>query len=123
MGSVEGGVMDGLNQFGGPRWTPAEKAIARKVYDQALQGELAAVIEETKRRAAALQTPAEVWELEEYLGKRRREIDGLFDYRYSVLLLVFVQLVYRGKVKMDELAGLSDDKLEHIRSALAFADR
>ena len=111
--------MGNVASFSGPTWTTSEKAIARKAFDRALKSELASVVEEAKRRAANLKEPAELWELEEYLGKRRREIDGLYDFRYSHLLLVFVQLIYRGKVNIDELAGLSADKLEHIRRSLA----
>ena len=48
---------------------------------------------EFKRRAAAATTPAEMWDMEDYLWRQRRQIDGMFDYRYSQLLFVFGMLI------------------------------
>jgi len=99
------------------KWSPSEKATARRAYDLALGRELEAVVREAKERAAKLKTPGELWDLEEWLTKRRREIDNLYDYRYSVLPLVFAALLYRGLVNEAELEGLGRDKLNHIRLA------
>ena len=46
----------------------------------------------------------------------KSEIDRRYDYRYSVLPLVFGNLVREGRVSEEELHGLADDKLAHIRS-------
>lgn len=74
------------------KWSTAEKAIARKAFDLALQRELDAVIREAKNRAANINQPSELWDLERYLTQRRKDIDRLHDYRYSVLPLVFRNL-------------------------------
>jgi hypothetical protein len=50
------------------KWSPAEKAIARKALDRALGRELEAVILETKSKAAKIQEPSGLWELERYPG-------------------------------------------------------
>lgn len=97
------------------RWSAAEKAIARRAFDAALQRELQAVIEEAKKRAARIGQPSELWELEEYLRQRRRAIDRTYDYRYSVLPMVFGILIRQGHLREQELNGLAEDKLTSIR--------
>jgi hypothetical protein len=54
------------------------------------------------------------------LGERRREIDRRFDYRYSVLPLVFAGLLRDGRLVEDDLRGLAPDKLEAIRQLARF---
>ena len=102
------------------RWTPAEKAIARKVFEKALQQELEAVIRETKEMAAKAELVGDVWDLEYYLTKRRGEIDRQYDYRYSVLPDVFGNLIRKGRVREEDLRGLSDDKLDYIQAYAKF---
>jgi hypothetical protein len=67
------------------KWSPAEKAIARKAFDRALGRELEAVILETKSKAAKIQEPSGLWELERSLTQRRQEIDREYYYRDSIL--------------------------------------
>jgi hypothetical protein len=91
------------------------KSIARKVFDAALQRELDATTQEVKRRASRIKEPSELWELEEYLTERRKEINSRYDYRYSELPLVFTYLVRAGRITIDELSGLADDKVAYVR--------
>ena len=97
------------------KWSPAEKKIARQAFDRALQREFEAVIRETKRLAAAIQQPDDLWELEDYLRQRRKAIDS----RYSVLLFVFADLIRTGRLREEELQGLHDEKLTIIRDLAA----
>jgi hypothetical protein len=99
------------------KWSPAEKAIARKAFDLALGRELEAVILEAKSKAAKIQEPSGLWELEEYLAQRRQEIDRKYDYRYSVLPLIFANLLSGGRLNENELHGLGEDKLGYIHRA------
>src|SRR6266566_4723768 len=96
------------------KWSPAEKAIARKAFDRALGRELEAVILETKSKAAKIQERSGLWALEQYLTQRRQEIDRKYDYRYSVLPLVFGSLLHEGRLSGLELEGLGEDKLAYI---------
>jgi hypothetical protein len=96
-------------------WSHAEKAIAREAFDRALHGELAEVIREAKGRAAEIEQPTDLWELESYLTQRRTEIDRKYDYRYSVLPSVFAILIREGRLREDELRGLAEDKLWYVR--------
>ncbi len=97
------------------KWSPAEKKLARQAFDRALQREFGAVIQETKRIAAEIQQSGELWALEHYLHDRRKAIDSRFDYRYSVLPFVFADLIRTGRLTEEELHGLSEEKLAHIR--------
>ena len=96
-------------------WTPAEKRIARRVFDAALDRELAQVMAEFKRRAAAATEPQEMRAVEKYLAQAGRDINAKYDYRYSVLEFVFARLLREGRIEASELQGLSDDRLERIR--------
>lgn len=47
--------------------------------------------------------------------KKRREIDGKYDYRYSQLVLVFGRLLNEGWLEIDDLEGLDEDKITKIK--------
>ncbi len=105
------------------KWSSSEKRAAREAFDSALESVLAKVMAEFKRRAAAAATPSDLWEIEDYLRRQRREIDETFDYRYSQLLLVFARLIHEGHLDESRLAGLSEEKREILRSFLSLAAR
>jgi hypothetical protein len=102
------------------KWSPAEKAVARRAFDLALGRELDAVVREAKARAAKIQEPSELWELERWLAERRTGIERKYDYRYSVLPLVLAALLRDGRLNEDDLRGLGQDKLEAVRRAARF---
>lgn len=100
-------------------WTQSEKRLARAVFDSAVQAELAELIAEFKRKAAAVESSDEMWALQEFLERTRYEFDHKYDYRYSVLIFVLARLVREGRIKVEDLEGLSADKLEHIHRILS----
>jgi hypothetical protein len=108
-------VQDDYTEMRNLKWSPTEKAIARKAFERALQRELEAVMAEAKDRAGKIQQPSDLWELERYLTERRKEIDRQYDYRYSMLVIVFGNLLRQGKLSEQELHGLGEDKLDPIR--------
>ena len=55
-----------------------------------------------------------IWELHDYLSEKRREIDRKYDYRYSVLLMVFARLVNEGWLTEDDLSGIGREKLDIV---------
>jgi Photoprotection regulator fluorescence recovery protein len=101
-------------------WSKAEKIVARTAFDAALSRELHEVIQKTKQMANAIQESADLWELEHYLTRRRKEIDRKYDYRYSQLTQVFGRLLYEKRLREEELRGLREDKLKLIRSLANF---
>ena len=96
------------------KWSPAEKILARKVFDQALTAELRDVVKRAKQIAAAVKEPSELWDLETWLTQRRLEIDRKYDYRYSVLLMVFASLLNQGRISEEDLHGLQGEKIDLI---------
>ena len=42
-----------------------------------------------------------------------------YDYRYSQLILVFSRLLREGRIREEQLAGLSEEKLSYIRRVLS----
>ena len=96
-------------------WSTAEKKIARQAFDRALQREFEAVIQETKRLAAAIQQPDDLWRLEDYLRQQRKQIDFRYEFRYSRLLFVFAAFLEAGRVSEQDLQGLDEQKLAEIR--------
>jgi hypothetical protein len=97
-------------------WSPAEKAIARKAFDLALQREFESLISKAKEMATKIEQPSDLWDLERYLTQRRQEIDRQYDYRYSVLPEVFGILIRKGRLREEDLRGLRDDKLDYIQA-------
>ncbi len=101
-------------------WSSAEKVVARHVFERALGIELQEIMQEARRRAADLHDTDQLWELEAYIHQSRERIDRKYDYRYSVLPLVFGALISEGRVAEAELHELGEDKLHYIRSAARF---
>jgi Photoprotection regulator fluorescence recovery protein len=99
------------------QWSHAEKTVARRAFDLALNKELEDLIREAKGRAAKIERPSELWDLESWLTERRREIDRRYDYRYSALPLVFAHLLRDGRLADNDLNGLGQEKLDLIRRA------
>jgi len=111
--------VQGVKPMYEPKWSQSEKTVARRAFHMALDRELENVILEAKSRAAKIDEPSELWDLESWLTKRRREIDKKYDYRYSVLPLVFAHLLREGRLTEDDLHGLGQEKLDFIRRASA----
>jgi hypothetical protein len=60
-----------------------------------------------------------IWEIHGYLSSKHGEIERKYDYRYSVLILVFSRLVSEGWLAMDELSGIGAEKLDMIRQLVS----
>jgi len=84
------------------------------VFEAALQQVLAEIIVKFKAQAERVQTPDELWPLEDWLAKQRRHVDERYDFRYSQLILVFASLLREGRITRSQLDGLAQDKLAFI---------
>ena len=103
-----------------PMWSKKEKAIARTAFDAALNRELQEVIEKTKQMANAIGQAADLWDLEKFLTRRRKEIDRKYEFRESRRIDVLGRLLYENRLAERDLDGLSADKVESIRSFAKF---
>jgi hypothetical protein len=59
------------------RWTGAEKKVARRAFDAALECHLSAIIAEAKRMMADVADPSDLWEVEAYLTDSRKTVDRI----------------------------------------------
>ena len=99
-------------------WSPAEKKIARAAFDRAYERECLSIRREVESMLRGRDAQV-IWRVEEYLHKRRREIDDKYDFRYSVLMLLFIRLYAEGLLTDEDLEGLRDDKLQFIKESPA----
>lgn len=95
-------------------WSTVEKQVAQEAFKKAYEREINALIQEVCQRASTITQPDDMWQLHNFLSARRHEIDGKYDYRYSVLIFVFAQLVKEGWLQLKELEGLKGDKLTKV---------
>jgi hypothetical protein len=97
------------------RWSRSERAIARKAFDHTLNRELQEVIRQAKQMAAEVKEPYELWELEQYLTQRRKEVDRKYEYRSSKLRYVFGTLLHEGLLTDPESADEINRRLRWHR--------
>jgi hypothetical protein len=102
-----------MNDF---KWSKKEKSIARAAFDKAYEKECNQIIGKLKEKSLRLSDPEDIWELHDYLIEIRKEIDDKYDYRYSALIMVFAILLKQHWLKIEELEGLSDYKIDRIKS-------
>jgi hypothetical protein len=103
-----------MMQVSDAEWSKSEKKIAQTAFEQAYERETTALMKEVREKASAIATLDDIWQLHDFLSAKRHEIDGKYDYRYSVLVFVFATLVREGWLHLDELKGMSADKLTKI---------
>jgi hypothetical protein len=99
-------------------WSKGEKAVARRAYDAARSREYSALAEQVRRLAKSVANPGDIWDLHDFLSRKRKAFDQKYNYRYSMLLFVFARLINEGWLTEAELAGLDEDKLARIRFLL-----
>ncbi|HEY9692378.1 MAG TPA: hypothetical protein V6D15_09245 [Oculatellaceae cyanobacterium] len=95
-------------------WTDIEKKIARTAFDKAYEREIKVLLKQVQKQASTLVDLGELWQLHDFLSAKRHEIEGKYDYQYSVLLFVFAGLVKEGWLHLNELQGLDKDKLSKV---------
>lgn len=95
-------------------WSEQEKKIARAAFEKAYDREISNLIHEINQKAREISDIDQVWRLHDYLSAKRHDIDGKYDYRYSVLLFVFARLVKEGWLQLSELADINPDKLAKV---------
>ena len=101
------------------KWSPSEKKAARAAFDLALARELKAIRQETEALLQKSRDESSIWRVHDYLSEKRREVDDKYDYRYSVLILVFSRLVSEGWLTVDDLSGIGAEKIEIIRQVIS----
>lgn len=106
-----------MNDF---KWSKTEKKIARAAFEKAYQRECSDLIEKIRTKAGEITAPDNMWRFHDFLTQKREAIDEKYDYRYSVLILVFTRLVNDGWLDFNDLKGLADNKIDRIESLIDF---
>jgi hypothetical protein len=104
-------------------WSATQKKAARAAFDLAFARELKSIRQHAEAMLRESEDDRVVWSLRDYLSERGREIDRKYDFRYSVLMLVFHRLVFEGWLTEDELAGIGTEKVEMIRRVRSNTDK
>lgn len=110
--------MDSIEQVGeNERWTTAEKKVARRAFDQALERHLSAIIAEAKRMMANVANPSDLWRVEAYLTESRQTVDRIYQFRHSDLLRVFSPLMRDEWLSEADLVGCNPRRLPTLNEA------
>ncbi|NOT85183.1 MAG: hypothetical protein HOP02_10500 [Methylococcaceae bacterium] len=95
-------------------WSKHEKIVARKAFDLALARRNQQLIEQVNNTHA--KSVDEVWALLEVLQTANRDMQRVFDFRYSQLDLVFLRLIHDGLLSIAELEGLGPERLKRYQA-------
>jgi Photoprotection regulator fluorescence recovery protein len=95
-------------------WSTAEQTIAEAAFKKAYEREINALLAEVRSQASSVLAQEDLWRLHDFLSARRHDLDGKYDYRYSVLTFVFARLVKEGWLQLSELDGLEPAKLTKV---------
>ena len=97
-------------------WSKSEKKIAKQAFELAYDKKCQKIIEQIKKRK--LSDAVDIWELGNFIKNQQKEVDRMFDYRYSQLILVFSILIKENLLSLHDLAGLNEEKLDTINKIL-----
>jgi hypothetical protein len=99
-------------------WSVKEQEIAQSAFNKAYQREITALLESVRERSSSIVELGDIWNLNDLLNSKRHELDGKYEYEYSVLIFVFAKLLKEGWLNLNDLEGLTSDKRAKI-SALS----
>ncbi len=97
------------------RWSKAEKQAARRAFDAAYERECRAIRAKLQQMLETEGDTRQIWRIHDYLSNERRETDRKYDYRYSVLILVFARLLREGWLTEADFSGLGEDQIRRIK--------
>jgi hypothetical protein len=95
-------------------WTEIEQKVARFAFEQAYKREIEALISQVRHKIDTLDELDDIWQLHDFLSARRYEVEGKYDFKYSILLFIFAGLIKDGWLQLNELEGLDEAKLAKV---------
>lgn len=78
------------------------------------------LVASVQSKASNLGDVSSVWALHDFLSIERHTIEGRFDFRLEGILFVFASLVKEELLQLQELEGLTADKLAKISAMSRF---
>ncbi len=98
----------------------SDKKCVRVAFDVAYERECASILAELRKRVDAIHNSDDIWGINDYLWRKRREIRDKYDFRGSVLVKVLAHLILEGWITPDDLQGLSEEKRDLLSRGLGF---
>lgn len=96
-------------------WSNREKQVCRAVFERASIAEAAELLAGFKARIAVIDDLADLWAIQAEIRESERDFQRKYDFRYSQMIYVFGRLVKEGRVGLEELEGLNEEKLSLIK--------
>ena len=96
-------------------WSNTEKILAREAYDRAYERECIKILEKVRGMLSGMEDPKEIWKIDDYLRKNRRDMDSKYEYRYLILIIVLGKLMKEGLILDSDIDKLSQDKIDAIK--------
>jgi len=93
-------------------WTPGEKKAARVIFDRAIANARKEIL--NAHRDKKITELGELWDYELEIREWRKEIQLIFQYSYSKLDSCFICSLGRGWLRKEDLAGLSQERIERL---------
>lgn len=101
-------------------WSETEQAIARTAFEAAYGRAVSQLVATVQAQASALGSADSVWALHDFLSIERHTIEGRFDFQLEGILFVFASLVKDQLLHLEELQGLTPDKLAKVAAMSRF---
>jgi hypothetical protein len=95
-------------------WSETEKIVADRAFKKAYDCEITTLMHTIRQKTTEISEVSDLWRLHDFLSAKRHQIDGKYDHRDGVLIFVFAQLVQEGWLQVEDLDGLTTDKLSKI---------
>ena len=101
-------------------WSEAEQAIAKEAFERAYGRAIDQLIKNVRSCSDTLSSAEDVWALHDFLSSERHTMEGRFDFRLDGILFVFASLIKDDLLKLDELDGLTAEKLSKVAAMARF---
>ncbi|MBM5806575.1 MAG: hypothetical protein FJ056_02590 [Cyanobacteria bacterium M_surface_10_m2_179] len=101
-------------------WSDTEQAIARTAFETAYGRTVSRLVSAVQTQAAGVSDAQSVWALHDFLSIERHTIEGRFDFRLEGILFVFASMVKEQLLQLEELEGLTPDKLAKVAAMSRF---
>jgi hypothetical protein len=101
-------------------WSDAEQGIARTAFETAYSRAVTRLVASVQTQASSLSDASSVWALHDFLSIERHTIEGRFDFRLDGILFVFASMVKDQLLQLEELEGLTADKLAKVSAMSRF---
>jgi hypothetical protein len=101
-------------------WSESEQAVARSAFETAYARAVSRLVASVQTQASDLSDAQSVWALHDFLSIERHTIEGRFDFRLGGILFAFASMVKDQLLQLEELEGLTADKLAKVSAMSRF---